>query len=384
MEQPLDERNFDRFGIQTWIDRKWHVEIWDLTQISFPALIEDLTKSDYTSKDFIELYLITSMKQLRTRSIESGHVDCYVDFMGWSYSSIYAKALLKRMKAIRLELSTGCIPSKFDSKQDNLLATNIGLIQKIAFKSFKSLFGSLFYKIAAYLLRPELYVASGEVSLRSVGHAKSMIVAHNLDYDVFLKLNRSDHITSIGSCVFVDQNICFHRDFIGLRRTPPATPEKYFPTIRRALLKVSDVLKAPVCIAAHPRASHCESENNDYVDIPIRCSETAELIKSCSVVIGHYSTALQFAVMFGKPIIFLTTDELEASGYGEIITAFALELGKSVINVDQFLGEIDWQKELNINYEQYNNYKQKYIKMTGSPEEPYWEIIINEIDKRLH
>ncbi len=29
IEQPLDERNFQRFGIQAWIDRKWNVEVWD-------------------------------------------------------------------------------------------------------------------------------------------------------------------------------------------------------------------------------------------------------------------------------------------------------------------------------------------------------------------
>jgi len=38
IEQPLDERNYQRFGIQTWLERNWLVEVCDLTPWAHPRV----------------------------------------------------------------------------------------------------------------------------------------------------------------------------------------------------------------------------------------------------------------------------------------------------------------------------------------------------------
>jgi len=101
-------------------------------------------------------------------------------------------------------------------------------------------------------------------------------------------------------------------------------------------------------------------------------------------VVCHDSTAIQLAVLFGKPLIFLTTGELAASFEGQSIVAFASEFGKSAINVERDLHNVDWKKELDIDLEKYAEYKKKYIKTDGSPELPFWEIVADHIEENVN
>jgi hypothetical protein len=159
----------------------------------------------------------------------------------------------------------------------------------------------------------------------------------------------------------------------------PATQEKYFPSVCRALRKISDALGVALCIAAHPRGVY---QDNDYFEgIPIKYGATAELIRDCSVVVCHYSTAVQFAALFEKPVIFVTTDELEATESREFIADFASAFGKAVINLDRDLEKVDWEKELHVDTEKYASYRTEYIKTDGSPEKPIWDIVIDYMEK---
>ena len=96
----------------------------------------------------------------------------------------------------------------------------------------------------------------------------------------------------------------------------------------------------------------------------------------------HCSTAVQLAVLFLKPVVFVTTDELNSSELGLYIESFASKLGKTVINIDRDLYKVDWHKELNVDYQKYADYRNEYIKIDGSPEKPYWDIVIDHIDSR--
>ena len=99
------------------------------------------------------------------------------------------------------------------------------------------------------------------------------------------------------------------------------------------------------------------------------------------MVVCHDSTAVQFAVLFGKPAIFVTTDELKITYEGSSIATMAAELGKSPINLDRGdLQAMDWPMELDIDAGKYSEYRRKYIKTDGSPEMPLWEIVIDHVE----
>jgi hypothetical protein len=380
MEQPLDQRNYDRFGIQTWIDRGWNIEVWDLTALLHPLVWKNYFDLGSCVKEFDGYFALTSKKQLNSRFAASGEIAYFIDLGGHDLYSIRVKARLVRLGAKRIILNFGSMPEPVNqqSKFRKILSMSPAkLIRRLAEALFRRLF--------LPLIRPELGVASGTESLPSLRRASEIIYAHNLDYDIYLKIRNSIGLSGKGHVVFIDQDYCFHSDYIYEGKAHPVSPAKYFPAISKTLHIAADTLGVSMCIAAHPRSSYFKKQGNEYFkDVLIKHGATAELIRDCSLVVCHNSTALQLAVLFEKPVIFITTDELNASEVGASIAIFASELGKKVINIDRNLGNVDWIRETHVDIEKYAQYKSKYIKIDGSPERQYWDIVIDHLDKQPH
>ena len=115
-------------------------------------------------------------------------------------------------------------------------------------------------------------------------------------------------------------------------------------------------------------------------DIDYSIGNTAELVKNSSAVLLHSSTALSYAILFKKPAIFLTSNQLKKSWIGPRIDTFAKVVNGQLINMD-----VDFNKPLNlhslskIDKGKYKNYLDNYIKMPNSPNLPIWEIFAKEI-----
>jgi hypothetical protein len=132
--------------------------------------------------------------------------------------------------------------------------------------------------------------------------------------------------------------------------------------------------------AAHPRAAYDRRGSGFFADFTVEFGNTAQLIRNCCAVVCHDSTAIQFAVLFGKPMIFVTTDQLERAYEGRSIAAVAAQFGKAPINLDRpDLGAVDWTAELRVDAELYSKYRNRYIKMAGSPDKLLWDIVIEQI-----
>ena len=96
-------------------------------------------------------------------------------------------------------------------------------------------------------------------------------------------------------------------------------------------------------------------------------------------MIAHSSTALQFAILLKKPVIFLTTNELQNdSNFSGQIKASAKSIGKNPINIDEPF-TIDWEKELRVDEKCYDDYIDMYIKKKGSEELNTWQILANRL-----
>ncbi|PIR26645.1 MAG: hypothetical protein COV43_00695 [Deltaproteobacteria bacterium CG11_big_fil_rev_8_21_14_0_20_42_23] len=383
VEQPLDERNYGRFGIQTWIDKKWDVEIWDFTPWVHPRVWQDFIQSGRKLKKFSGYFPVASKKELKQRLFSSKEFKYFIDLTGENYRLLWTKILLTQKGVTRVVCATGSIPEPVCEKK-SLIPRLKKVFATGTINSIKWMANLFFRKLVAPFMRPGLMVVSGEKSVPSVHNAHNILKAHNLDYDIYLKLKSLKDTSIEGYAVFIDQNYCFHSDFIFEGRPSCVTPKKYFPAVCDCLRKISNDLGVDFCIAAHPRSTY-ESGVLDYFEgIPIKYGRTAELLRDCKFVVCHDSTAIQLAVLFGKPLIFLTTGELAASFEGQSIVAFASEFGKSAINVERDLHNVDWKKELDIDLEKYAEYKKKYIKTDGSPELPFWEIVADHIEENVN
>ena len=136
-----------------------------------------------------------------------------------------------------------------------------------------------------------------------------------------------------------------------------------------------------VIIAAHPRAEY-NLHPNAYPHRTVISGKTNYLVRDAEFVIMHSSTAISYAVLFKKPIIFLTTDEMKNNYgglYDDATHTFARCLGQTPINID---GNYSSLCEIpKINDKLYEKYINDYIKIKNSPEKKIWDIFINEIEK---
>ena len=65
-------------------------------------------------------------------------------------------------------------------------------------------------------------------------------------------------------------------------------------------------------------------------------NKTAELIQNSNGVFLHNSTAVNFAILFKKPLFFLTSNHIKESWLHEGIYLMAKSLNKKVININLF------------------------------------------------
>jgi len=382
INQPLDSRNYNRFGIQSWLDRGWEVEIWDITPLAYPSVWKNFLLGQHKLKNFSGYYPLDNLIQLRDKIKKYKGIKFFIDLADTSLYSVCAIIGLKLRGFVRIIHATGTIPPYENTFSVKLRARQA--LQRGCKELLVWLFGKLLQLTLSQFLRPGIGVAAGSESIKYVGCAKKVIYAHNLDYDDYLKIKKDISTESGYGIIFIDQNYCFHPDFYYHGLPSPVSPEKYFPAVCHALKSISKSLNTKVCVALHPRSAHRNLPNKEFRDIETKREMTGQLIKACQLVVAHDSTAVQMAVLFRKPIIFISTDELEKS---EILLGYcktlAKSLGKSPINIDKNHDQIDWKKEIDIDNEKYTSFSNKYIKIDGTPERSSWDILIDHINLTL-
>ena len=62
---------------------------------------------------------------------------------------------------------------------------------------------------------------------------------------------------------------------------------------------------------------------------------TSKLVSKSNLVIAHDTMSVNYAVLWSKPLIFLTTDQLEKSNYSDSINNYSRYFNKSKINVSK-------------------------------------------------
>jgi hypothetical protein len=380
IDQPFDERNYQRFGIGLWLQHGWAVEVWDLTPWAHPDVWRNFLEQGNQPRAFPGYRAVTSRRLLALHLGACGHVSYFIDLAGDSYRSIWAKISLQRAGVSRIVCAVGTIPVP-DRVPVGALRKLAQVLAKGPKGAFKWLASAVMQRLVVPRIATGVAVVSGEQSMAGLGSCGTVIRAHNFDYDSYLSLRKSSRPAAADYAVFIDQDYCFHIEYIYQSIRPIVTPQSYFPAVRRGLELISAQLAVEVRIAAHPRATYEQRNLDCFGEFPLEYGRTAELIRDCQFVVCHDSTAIQFAVLFEKPMIFVTTAELNLAYEGRSIAKVAAEFGKSPIDLDRpDLRDVDWKRELSVDAARYAAYRNRYVKTHASPEQPLWDIVIKRID----
>ncbi len=118
-------------------------------------------------------------------------------------------------------------------------------------------------------------------------------------------------------------------------------------------------LNLKIIIAAHPKSIKSNTIKM-FKPRKVIFGKTYKLIENCKFVISLRSSALNFAVIYKKPIIFLSAKELTNSE-NLSIQSIANHFNKIPININNNLDKIEIKKYLNFNSKNFNNFKSDYI-----------------------
>ncbi len=215
---------------------------------------------------------------------------------------------------------------------------------------------------------------------------ESQIVYVNyVDYDKYMQYMKQQKLllrqeNNRGICVFLDDAQTHHLDF-EILKWPPVDPEIYFGSMRKLFDRIEAETGLEVVIAAHPRSKY-EEMPDVFGTRRIIKGKTIDLVADSSMVVAHFSTSINFAVLCDKPILFITTNELIRAGRSIWIEPLAKELDRPLLNIDD---KKTWQ-ELSLSYDgwskkRYGQYISKYIRSRDSDELTMMEVIVAEIRK---
>jgi hypothetical protein len=181
------------------------------------------------------------------------------------------------------------------------------------------------------------------------------------------------------TAVFLDEAFVDHPDFEILGLKSPATYERYWPAMERLFRGIEERTGLQVIVAPHPKSSGVAP-----AEIKARMAEvgrTAGLVRDASLVICHSSTAVAYAVLFNRPLLFATTDEIERSWYFRgSIARMSSCFHMRRVNANRFdAREIAVPTVNEILYRRYEN---AYLRAPGAPLAPPWAVLRDEVEAR--
>ncbi len=196
-------------------------------------------------------------------------------------------------------------------------------------------------KILAFVKRKMLgcYFKRHQIFYNDVFSSSSLnystVKINHPDYDDFYRYLKSSEyeLPAERYAVFYDSYFPKHPDFKLIHKLKVEVDyEKYLKSMNDFFSQVEEKYNLEVVIAAHPSSAYGE---NDFEGRKIIKWHTCELTQGAQMIINQSSNSTSFAMLANKPIVFITSDELEKCTYmSRYVAALSSLLGKKKYNID--------------------------------------------------
>jgi hypothetical protein len=207
-----------------------------------------------------------------------------------------------------------------------------------------------------------------------------ILFTHAFDYDSYLKLGPAPEPTGPRYAVFLDEYLPFHPDLDFQQISRRVEPTGYYAGLRRFFDLAEQQLGGRVIIAVHPRADPGYEASGVFGDREMHRNRTAELIRDAVMVFAHSSTAIGLAVLYRKPVVFLTSPAIAETASMQYIEVMSRLLAQPVVNVgDGNTRPPHWKPDLTVSDPAYAAYQERYLKNPRSPDLPLWQIVADRL-----
>jgi hypothetical protein len=381
---PIGQHMYEYFGGDLIKNNGLELKLFDLSPIIHPQLFEKATIiEDYQGDDKEVVFNKKEfLQQLSSLKEDTFIMNC-LTYDKDSCDIYRAISKSKAFHTIDVDVALPLFDDTETGKQVFFSRVKKITIPKLVRYIRCTLKPFLIKKFSRY---PDFLIAGGESSIKHsanghlAGRTTEILWTHTSDYNKYLEFeNKQDEVDYKPTAVFLCGSApMFLRDNLAAEDTCSLTIEVYYPSLRRFFDRIESELALTVEIAGHPGAAH--SKYPDYFGGRLTLQgKTMEMIARSKLVLSHGSAACSFAVLFNKPTIQFITDQFIKEDV-LLRKAMADWLDTELINIDKSLDR-DWKKELDINHEAYENYKNHFIKIDGTENINFWQIVANRIKK---
>jgi hypothetical protein len=377
IKNPLAERDVERFGVAE-LGELYDLRILDCTAWLMPSALHTRGGDNLS---FPNLRCIATLAEFKAELETGGFA---LDYVGpFSPQAILMFEALRQRRIRLVVVDSGAYPPP------DVVLSQRSVFRKISdamrYGGMRAHLAALINKTLLRLLpdqRPDLALVSGNWwrSDPRFSEARCHVQAHSFDYEFFRKMSQSSDIcvglSDNDYAVYLDENIAGHEDNADLGFASPASDEAFYPALNRWFECYEKTSGLKVVVAGYPS---CRRETRDrFAGRTVIYGKTAELVRHSRAVFAHASTAISFAVLWKRPLIFLTSIEVEASWYAPWIRAPQSLLKAPLINIDH-----EWQPlpSERIDDGAYNAYKHTFIKAAESQDKSLWEILAGAINQ---
>ena len=192
ISQPFCRRNYDRFGVDTWLKRGWNVEIWDLTQFLYPGMYKDFAQREREYSDYKNNIRIKSVKEFMRVVKKSDPFMYYIDLLGDGLMQVILRRYLAWNGVKNIITRLGSIPSPMppqgcDAHPEAKAKIRINPVYVVEYlRKVAYMFLMVINK------EPYCAIVGGSISLKGLQDLTQIIPAHNLDYDIFLRIKNKN------------------------------------------------------------------------------------------------------------------------------------------------------------------------------------------------
>lgn len=375
------QNDLKRYGIDHFKEQGLDVYIWDVMKLLYP---KDKKTQIYNSISTYENYkLIQNLRELKNELLKLSKEYFIICCFSYDRMSYYIYKIISKCKYDYSIHMANAVP---------VFSTNQTLIKRVSNKlsniSLKRLFDFIFKIIPfKYLgIRPAKWCLLGGYESQNykkcqpVDDSSEDFWIHTMDYDEYLRTQKLSDGLIIDYVVFIDEDMPGHTEYELTNIKPYVTEDKYYNSVCKFFDNIEKYFKFEVIIAQHPRADYA-NRLFIYGKRTILKNRTSELVKNAKFVIAHGSTAINYAIIYRKPLILITTSQLHYSEFGPIIDNYANLLGKRVINIDTSYNYNSILNELEIKENDYKKFINEYIKIDKSENTPFWEVVAKRIAK---
>lgn len=377
MESPFNWFYYKFFGIETLQKNGFKVEIWNFGHFLYPQFHKEVKISDPFNWENYNYFLTLDEARAALSNLKN---DCFVVcFISYRIQSFPIYRALSRFNIRYCLVMSNAFPWLNNRIKMDTIIKNLKKITIV--KILNALYKCVPYNYLG--IKPaNLILAGGTESIKykySIDKNTEILWLHALDYDSYIEKRDSPVQCDKNMGVFLDEYMPLHPDSVQLGLSVPCTPEEYYPGLCKFFDYMEHVYGVHIVIAAHPKSNY-EAHPDYFGGRTVIKGQTAELVRKSRFTIAHSSASINLAVLFHKPVIFITSNRIQQNYIGPQIDLMASWLGKKTINIDNPI-MIDLEEEISINEKAYMKYIQSYIKKECSEELPFWQIFANRIKK---